>query len=736
MSRRASPLALTALALAAAIWAPAAGAAGAPQLGSLWTAGVGTAAAGLRAEVSPNGLQTTYHFSYLSAAAYDANLAAGADGFAGALKAPIGVDPGIGSGTTALTVAQSLAALTPDTAYRYRVQAANGAGTVTGPTRTFRTEPFADGTTMLDSRAWEMVSPPEKGGDQVQGFGGSFGGGILEAAAAGGAFTYSSTASFGADAAGAPPVSQYVARRGAAGWSNADVSPATVSGAYGAGPDGAPYRLFSEDLSRALMLEGLRCGEGEACPRPFSMRDGAGALLATSPAAPDLRLAGASPDAAHAVLSSCAALTADATEAPLGGGCDPGQPNLYEWSGAGLTLLNLLPAAAQGTPGAALAAPLGAISADGARVYWTLGGDLYLREGSATKQVDAGQGGGGLFQAASVSGAVAFFTRDLAPGNAHLFRYLAASGTATDLTPSGGVVGVLGTSADGAYVYYLTAAGLFLRHGEAAPVKVADGADASNYPPATGTARVTPDGMRLAFLSRASLTGYDNRNATSGVPETEVFLYDAAATSLSCVSCNPTDERPLGPSSMRGAIANGTTLNRKPRNLLDDGSRLFFDSADALAIQDTAGQADAYEWEANGAGSCRRQGGCLALLSRGRNSAGASFLDASASGTDAFFLTADSLVGSDGGFADVYDGREGGGFPEPLRPIECAGDACQPLPPEPEDPEPGTLVPGPGNPPLASSRPRRCRKGFVRRHRRCMRKHRAAKRHTSRRRGR
>jgi hypothetical protein len=30
----------------------------------------------------------------------------------------------------------------------------------------------------------------------------------------------------------------------------------------------------------------------------------------------------------------------------------------------------------------------------------------------------------------------------------------------------------------------------------------------------------------------------------------------------------------------------------------------------------------------------------------------------------------------------------------------CVGDSCQPLPPEPEDPTPGTLVPSSGNPPL------------------------------------
>jgi hypothetical protein len=32
--------------------------------------------------------------------------------------------------------------------------------------------------------------------------------------------------------------------------------------------------------------------------------------------------------------------------------------------------------------------------------------------------------------------------------------------------------------------------------------------------------------------------------------------------------------------------------------------------------------------------------------------------------------------------------------------VICVGDSCQPLPAEPEDPTPGTLVPNPGNPPL------------------------------------
>jgi hypothetical protein len=704
---------------------PAAEAAGPPQIGPNWTSGVGTTAATLNAEIDPDGLATTYHFSYLSEAAYQANLSQGQEGFSGAAGAPSGADPDIGSGTTFVTVAQSIGSLSFDTTYRYRVQASNSAGTEVGAARLFTTEAFGGGPVLLDDRAWEMVSPLDKGGGQVQGPGGSFGGGTIQAAAGGSALTFSSLSSFGADAQGAPAASQYVARRGAGGWATQNITPATVAGAYGDEPDGVPHQLFSPDLARALMLDGL-CAAGDPCPRRYSLRETASGAFTTSPEEPDLRFAGATADLGQVVLSTCAALTADAIAVPLGGGCDPAQANLYRWSAGGLSLINLLPAAAQGTPGAALAAQAGAVSADGTRVYWTLASNLYLREGATTKQIDATVGGGGTFETASLTGSVAFFSKA-----GHLYRYEAASSTATDLTPGGGLQGVLDASADGAYVYYLTSGGLFLRHG-ATPTEVADAADAGNYPPATGTARVSPDGTHLAFLSSASLTGYDNRRqeagaAPPGPPQTEIFLYDAGTATLTCASCNPTGERPLGPSTIPGARPNGkgSTATRayKPRVLSDDGHRLFFDSADSLALADTAKRPDVYEWEAQGAGTCQRAGGCVSLISRGRNSEGAGFLDASASGADVFFLTADSLVGADSGFADVYDAREGGGFPEPEKPIECLGDACQFLPSEPEDPQPGTLVPSVGNPPLRIAGPaKRCKKGYVKKRGRCVKK--------------
>ena len=572
---------------------------------------------------------------------------------------------------------------------------------------------------LLDGRGWEMVSPVEKNGGEVQGLGPSAGASLLQAAPDGQGISFGSASSFGVEAGGAPAVSRYISRRQPGSWAVENVSVPQLSGGYGEGPNADPYRLFSTDLAAALLSNGQRCrGVAGSCPvanpplagsgapagyRNYYLRQGSGfgALLtatevgglALAPEDFELAFAGAAPDLGHVVLSSCAALTPEATEVPGSGGeCDPAAPNLYEWSATtGLSLLNLLPGSGEGTPGAALAAPGGAVSTDGSRVYWTDqgSGNLYLREGSLTKQVDGAPevGGGGTFQTASANGAVALFTKA-----GHLYRYDAPGETTTDLTPGGEVEGVLGASTDGSRVYYLTAAGLFLRDG-AVTTEVApgpDAADAANYPPATGTARVSPDGSRLAFLSKASLTGYDNVGQESREPESQVFLFDATVSgpaALICVSCNPTLGRPLGPSTIPGAVGGGEGPDvvpaYKPRALSADGRRLFFDSADALVLQDTNNSADVYEWEAQGAGSCTRAGGCVNLISSGRSGDGAAFADASASGADAFFLTDGSLVEADPGSVDLYDARDGGGFPLPPKPIPCEGDACQGLLSEP-----------------------------------------------------
>jgi hypothetical protein len=574
----------------------------------------------------------------------------------------------------------------------------------------------ASAQALPDGRGWELVSPLDKNGGEIPAAGEVFKGGVFQAAADGGSITYSSATSFASAAQSAPPGSQYLSVRGEGGWSTADLNLSIFSGSYGPAPDGVPYQLFAPDLGRSLLLSGRHCRAEEApCPvanpalagtdavsgyQNYYLRSGLGfeALIGAADLANSslgaaefsLRMAGTSPDLSQVLLESCAALAATATEVPLGEGCDPAKQNLYRWSGGSLTVINA-------APGAALAASAGAVSSTGS-VYFTEAGKLLLREGATTKEVDDEAGGGGVFQTAAANGSVAYFTKA-----DKLWRYSAASDSAGEIASE--VVGVFAASSDGARVYYLAADGLYSWVGGAATkVATATGlvpTDTSNYPPATGTTRLSADGTKLVFISTNSLTGYNNLDQKTGLPDAEVYLYDASAKALRCVSCRANGTRPIGPSSIPGAYANGAlpgaTAAYKPRSFSADGKRVFFDTRDGVLGADVNKEPDVYQWQAFGPG-CTKGAGCIDLISNGRSEEGARFIDASLSGDDVFFVTDASLVGFDPGAFDLYDARVGGVSPEVELPIACEGDACQDLPSEPVDPALNTLVSGPGNP--------------------------------------
>jgi len=719
-------LAAVLLAVATAAFAPdGANAAGPPQAGSIAVEAVTASSAVLRGQANPDGLSTTYRFEYLSEAAYQANLKAepASDGFKGAALAPPSGAGLVGSGTQALPVSQQLSKLSASTTYRYRLVVKNSAGEGESAVAAFATQAPTNAFALLDGRAWEMVSPIDKGGGSIPPPGALFGGGDFQASASGEQLTFSSPFSF-AGGVGAPPLSQYLATRSSSGWATQNISPPLLSGSYGDHPDGAPYRLFSSELSQALLSNGERC-RGEAggdCPvanpplpgsgAPGGFRNyylasgssfdsllGSAALLNTPRSASEfeLTLAGATADLSHIVLSSCAALTNDATEVGPPADCATAPQNLYEFSGSGLRALNFLPGEPTTTPGAELAAQGGAISADGSRAYFTELEDsgIYLREGNTTKLLPQTTGGGASFQVASTDGAVAYFT-----AGSHLYRYSAQAQTSTDLTPGGGVLGVLGASADGSVLYYATTAGLFGWNAgttsEVSPGPILP----ANYSPsaATAAAQVSADGSHLLFASTASLTGYPHNG------KAELYLYgpppSGGPSRLLCVSCKPTGEAAGGSASVPGTLANGTTVIYRPRVMSESGNRVFFESEDSLSIQDTNSRRDVYEWEALGEGSCTIDPGCVQLISAGRSSQPSTFIDASADGSSAFFLTDESLVGTDPGSTDVYVARADGGFPSPPSGIRCEGDSCQVLPDAPDDPTPGTQVPGPANPPV------------------------------------
>jgi hypothetical protein len=708
----------------------------------------------LQGSINPNGLPSTYRFEYLTQAAFEGNLEAEPprEAFAGAMPAPATGSAPVGSGTSPIRVSQHLSGLSSETSYRYRLRAVNSESEVAvSVARPFATAPPTNAFELLDHRSWEMVSPIEKDGGAIQAPGTIFGGGVFQAAAKGGSFTFTAADSFGEGAQGAPGGSQYLATRGGSGWTTANITTSLLSGSYGSNPNGVPYQLFSGDLGFGLLSNGERCrGEaGGECPvanpplpgsgapagyRDYYRRTSSGAFESVltagdphpselGPEQFELRLVAATPDLTHLVLSSCAALTSDATEVAAPGGCNATDQNLYEWSGGGLSLINGLPGGAVGSlTGAAIAAPSGAISADGSRVYFIQGGEIYLSEGGETKTVPGSQGG--KFEEASSEGTIAYLV-----DSGELYRYTAATETLTQLTTGGSVEGVLGMSTDGSKVYYAEAGAIFLRNGSTV-TEVAPSAVASDWPAAIGTARVTADGSHLLFLSDAELTGYPNEG------ETEVFLYGplpgGSTARLICVSCNPSGERPQGAAAIPGARPNGAGDSAidayKPRDLSASGNRVFFETADSLASQDTnKGATDVYEWEAAGEGTCSRVGGCVQLISGGREITPSYFLDADESGGEAFFLTTASLYALDPGSYDVYDAREYGGFAVPESPIPCVADACQVLPEAPEDPTPGTLTSNAGNPAMkvvgGSNRKGKTKKKHKRKNRKKPRRH-------------
>ena len=703
---------------------------GPPIAGQLWASQVDSRSATLSAEVDPNGSLTSGYFEYAPQAAWETK------GFTGAKRININV---IGTEAGMFTVNfPTITALTPDTTYRYRLVLTNGKGQITKPTAApypfFVTAPAAGGPLLPDNRAWEMVSPVDKNGGGIATPESIAEGGTLQAASQGGAATYSSASSF-AGGQGAPPASQYISTRSSSGWSTQNITVPIFSGSYDIASGGAPYRLFSTDLARSLLLNGKGCrGEATGCPVPNPTLPGTDAptgfqnyylrtsssgafeallgpsetgLSGQSASQFEVAMAGSSPDLTHVVLSSCAKLTASATS-----GC-PGQANLYEFSGGSLKQLNA-------SPGATLAAQgANAVSTDGNRVYLYEGGNLFVRDGATLKQADTAAGGGGTFELASSDGSIAYFSK-----SGDLYRYGAVTNTATKLTSSADVQGVLGAATNGSNLYYLRVGGLYrcaaaqsaVANGCDGATKIANAADASNYPPATGTSRTTDDGSKLLFVSTTPLEDhnantYDNTDLGSGEPDSQVYLYDAAV-GITCVSCNPTNGRPIGPSTIPGAIKNGAGVTSyKPRVLVDGGKRVFFDSGDVISTTDTntqgaggAGVIDPYQWEALNEGSCTRADGCASILSTGRDPTPSLFADASADGSDAYFLTGSSLVGKDPGAIDLYDARIGGGFGEPGEGIPCEGDSCQALPPEPTEPTLTTLLSGPGNPPVHYTR--------------------------------
>lgn len=635
--------------------------------------------------VNPHGSETHYFFEYGPTASYG-----------GTAPIPAGE---AGSGFKAVPVGADLFGLEFGHEYHFRLVAESTYGTDYGadqtlvvplppeeggalcPNEALRVGPSAY---LPDCRAYEMVSPPEKGGQQVLGTEAL---GLANPAVAedGATAVFSTQGAFG-ESAGGGLLTTYLARRGGSNWSSESISPPLEP--YGFIIASIFYG-YTPTLETGLLFGGwnppLTPGASEGTSNLYVRENNTGSYRLVSVGAPgnegEIFFQGRaiSDNGTHVVFSS---------PAELAGDCGPPAHAEYlcEWNAATgeLSLVGRAPGTnevlTEGTvniagPGFSGQTWRHPMSANGSRIFFSGGGSgcgVCVRINGATTQLVSETG---TFQFASSDGAVAFVVN-----GGELERYKVNGDELTPLTAEGEVQGVLGGSTDGSRLYFV------------AKGKLAPGASAGEYNLyqwsegsgiefiATGTSsnifknnystngaatsRVTPDGMHVAFQANNSLTGYADEG------QSEAYIYSVATHELICASCNPSGE----PATSGAFITDTSTeLGNEPRSLSTNGNRLFFTTEESLVSRDTNSVEDTYEYDM----ASRR----VALISSGTGELAAPFVDASANGNDVFFVTHRPLVGTDqNGVADLYDARAGGGLASqnpPEQPPPCTGGECR-----------------------------------------------------------
>jgi SMP-30/gluconolaconase/LRE-like protein len=326
-----------------------------------------------------------------------------------------------------------------------------------------------------------------------------------------------------------------------------------------------------------------------------------------------------------------------------------------------------------------------AISADGSRAFFTAGatGQVYVREGIGgeepeTARVSTSQRATpdphgakpAIFTGATPDGSKAFFTScqkltddstahstaanacDTPSQGQDLYAYDTESRQLEDLTvdaadPQGAeVIGVLGASDDGSYVYFVANGDLDGVGGQAeagdcrriedenvpgvfrgefaytgscslyawhagvatfvATLKLSGAgsalSDASNWMPrgefdTRNTARVSSDGQTVVFRSQSRLTGYDNLSTNDACSQNsdprcaELYHYRLGDSAPTCVTCNPTGAPPTGAPSL-DTFESAIFIPAHPigkRFVSASGDQVFFETTDKLVAADVNG---------------------------------------------------------------------------------------------------------------------------------------------------
>lgn len=408
-----------------------------------------------------------------------------------------------------------LRGLSPATTYHYRfVAESGGGGPAFGPEGSLKTFPlppapntncpnqsFRSGASALlpDCRAYEMVSPVDKGGADIMAI-------VTEsitlnraaldqASIDGSKLTYSTYRAFG-DVESAPYSSQYTATRTSSGWQSEGISPprGRMLVETSVATD-TQFKAFSPDLCNAWVLQEtdalLAPGAVSGFPNLYRRQNcepGADSYQPLTTIEPPnrlpgqyrLELQGISADGAHALFLAPDSLT---------GTPDPGPSKtlLYEAFGEGqLRLVCILPngkpvsaGCSAGTSSSAYhhgrtEAVSHAISTDGSRIFWSdagwneFQGKIYVRI-NGKQTVAVSKGGEELtgrekaqYWTAAADGSRAIFTVGEMAGEEDSLRAGAADlyefdvGAKTTSLIAHGVYGVLGASEDAKRIFFVS----------------------------------------------------------------------------------------------------------------------------------------------------------------------------------------------------------------------------------------------------------------------------------------
>jgi Tol biopolymer transport system component len=456
-----------------------------------------------------------------------------------------------------------------------------------------------------------------------------------------------------------------------------------------------------------------------------------------------------------------------------------GQARLYEWDEGTLHNVGVVPGPSgevivSAGPGTGSSANTqNTVSEDGSRVFFSAERKtspnpaeigkvgLFVREdGTTSRDLSLSETStpdeGATYQWATPDGSKVFFTANAgltdesSSEGPDLYVYDLESEKLTDLTAYQGVggarvAGFVGASEDGSHVYFASPNQLLPGRGSTLAENQGN-KTLSIYGEANGefhfvgtfsnadrvhvvlgsqlewTSRVSPDGRYLLFESSADVTGYD-----SGGPA-EAYLYDAHGGSegTTCVSCRQDGQPSVAPLSYH-LLAAGQAINNAlngPQFLTVHGGQpqVFFSSPDKLAPGAVENQNNVYEWS---------HGQVFRVVSarKGQQSPvpgagfGAFFSGASDDGSNAYFVTPETLNWEDGDERlSVYDARVGGGFPEPAaQPPPCEATtegSCQGA--AQGAPAVGGAASaafnGPGNPPAQAPKQKKSKKPHKKKH--------------------